>query len=121
MSGFQDNITDTVLDVQFNDISNLQEFNNKLIGIARNIQQPGGLFRVVNPARAVLNVDHFITGAWYVNGNVSVNLSSLSSNQWRLTELNLLTVTPRWGNPAIPVFICPCTLIPGSNSGWAVQ
>jgi hypothetical protein len=96
LSGFQNNITDTVLDVQFTDIGNLQEFNNELTGIVRNIQQPGGLFRVINPARAVLNVDHFITGAWYVNGNVSVNLSSLSSNQWRLTELNMLTVTPRW-------------------------
>jgi hypothetical protein len=25
-----------------------------------------------------------------------VNLSALSQNQWRVTELNLLTITPRW-------------------------
>jgi hypothetical protein len=50
----------------------------------------------VNPARLVLNVDHFITGAWYVNGNASLNLSSLTGSQWRLTELNMLTITPRW-------------------------
>ncbi|HEX6429684.1 MAG TPA: hypothetical protein VF008_18455 [Niastella sp.] len=95
-SGFQNNITDTVLDQQFTDINNLQEFNDKLIGIAANIQQPTGTFHVVNPARLVLNVDHFISGAWYVNGNVSLNLSSLSGSQWRLSELNILTVTPRW-------------------------
>jgi hypothetical protein len=96
LSGFQDNITDTVLDVKFANINNLQEFNENLVGVVGNIQQPAGLFRVINPTRAVLNVDHYITGAWYVNGNLSVNLSSLSGNQWRLTELNLLTVTPRW-------------------------
>jgi hypothetical protein len=96
LSGFHDNITDTVLDVRFSEIDDLEEFNERLNGIARNIQQPGGLYKIINPARAVLNVDHFITGAWYVNGNLSVNLSSLSGSQWRLTELNLLTVTPRW-------------------------
>ena len=96
VSGFQNNITDTVLDQQFTGINNLQEFNDKLIGIAGNIQQPAGTFHVINPARLVLNVDHFITGAWYVNGNASLNLSSLSGSQWRLSELNMLTITPRW-------------------------
>jgi hypothetical protein len=96
LSGFQDNITDTVLDVQFQDINKLQEFNEKLPGIIRNIQQPMGTFHVVNPMRLVLNVDHYISGAWYINGNASLNLSSLSGAQNRLTELNMLTVTPRW-------------------------
>jgi hypothetical protein len=96
VSGFQNNITDTVLDQRFTDINNLQEFNDKLVGIARNLQQPTGTFHVINPARLVLNVDHFITGAWYVNGNASLNLSSLSGSQWRLSELNMLTITPRW-------------------------
>lgn len=96
LSGFQNNITDTVLDTRFSDIDNLEEFNERLNGIARNIQQPAGMYKIVNPTRAVLNVDHFITGAWYVNGNLSLNLSSLSGSQWRVTELNMLTVTPRW-------------------------
>ena len=96
LSGFQDNITDTVLDVEFDDINKLQEFNDRLPGIIKNIQQPTGMFHVVNPTRLVLNVDRYITGAWYVNGNASLNVSSLSGSQWRLTELNLLTVTPRW-------------------------
>ncbi len=96
LSGFQNNITDTTLDVRFTEIDDLAEFNERLNGVARTIQQPGGYYKIVNPTRVVLNVDHFITGAWYVNGNVSVNLSSLSGGQWRLTELNMLTVTPRW-------------------------
>ncbi|WP_205509306.1 hypothetical protein [Longitalea arenae] len=95
-TGFQDNITDTVLDIRFADISNLDDFNNRVVGVAGSSQQPGGRFHVVNPTRLVLNVDHFITGAWYVNGNASLNLSSLSGSQWRLSELNMLTITPRW-------------------------
>lgn len=96
VSGFLDNITDTVLDLQFTGINNLQEFNDKLAGIAENIQQPAGTFYVVNPARLILNVDRYLFGAWYVNGNASLNLSSLSGSQWRLSELNMLTITPRW-------------------------
>jgi hypothetical protein len=96
LSGFQDNITDTVLDVQFADVSNLDEFNDRVNGIAGSITQPIGKFHIVNPTRLVLNVDHFINGAWYINGNASLNLSSLSGSQWRLSELNMLTVTPRW-------------------------
>jgi hypothetical protein len=96
LNGFQNNITDTVLDQQFDDIGKLQEFNERVIGVAGTIQQPTGFFHVINPARLVLNVDHYITGAWYVNGNASLNLSSLSGSQWRLTELNMLTITPRW-------------------------
>lgn len=96
LNGFQDNITDTVIDVRFADVSNLDEFNERVNGVAGSVQQPAGKFHIVNPTRMVLNVDHFITGAWYVNGNVSLNLSSLSGSQWRLTELNMLTITPRW-------------------------
>jgi hypothetical protein len=96
LSGFQDNITDTVLDVQFQDISKLQDFNDRLPGIIKDIHQPTGTFHVVDPMRLVLNVDHYISGAWYINGNASLNLSSLSGKQNRLTELNMLTVTPRW-------------------------
>jgi hypothetical protein len=105
VSGFQPNVTDTVVDIQFDDIHKLQDFNNVLPGIVRNIQQPTGVFPVINPARLVLNVDHFITGAWYINGNASLNLSSLSGKQPRLTELNLLTVTPRWETRRLGFFL----------------
>lgn len=96
LSGFQDNITDSVLDTRFQNIKNVQEFNERLNGIVKNITHQTGTFNVVNPARLVLNVDHYISGAWYINGNASLNLSGLSGSQWRLTELNMLTITPRW-------------------------
>jgi hypothetical protein len=105
VSGFQPNVTDTVVDIRFDNIHKLQDFNNDLPGIVKNIQQPTGMFHVINPARLVLNVDRFITGAWYINGNASLNLSSLTGSQWRLTELNMLTVTPRWETRRLGFFL----------------
>jgi hypothetical protein len=94
--GFNENITDTVIDQRFLDIQGLEAFNDSLQGVVRTIQQPNGLFRITNPTRMVLNVDRYLFDAFYINGNLSVNLSALSQNQWRVTELNLLTITPRW-------------------------
>jgi hypothetical protein len=96
VSGFQPNITDTVIDQRFLNINNFDAFNDSLVGVAKNIQQQSGKFKIVNPARIVLNVDRYLFNAFYVNANLSVNLSSLSGNEWRASELNLLTVTPRW-------------------------
>mgnify|MGYP001500473020 CR=1 FL=1 len=96
LSGFYDNITDSLIDERFLNVGSLAEFNDSLQGVVRNIQTPSGLFRVGNPARLVLNVDRFLFNAFYVNANLSVNLSSLSNNPWHVNELNLLTITPRW-------------------------
>jgi len=96
VSGFQNNVTDTVVDQRFLNIKSFDAFNDSLTGVAKNLQQQSGMFRIVNPTRLVLNVDRYLFNAFYVNANLSVNLSSLSGNEWRATELNLLTVTPRW-------------------------
>ena len=96
ISGFQNNITDSIIDNRFLHVDDLENFNDNLQGVAQNIQQPAGLFRIINPTRTVLNVDHYLFDAFYINGNLSLNLSSLSGSQWRVSELNLLTLTPRW-------------------------
>jgi hypothetical protein len=103
-SGFQSNITDSVIDEKFLHAENFQAFNDNLSGVVRNIQIPAGTFRIINPTRAVLNVDRYLFDAFYVNGNLSVNLSSLSGNQRRVTELNLLTITPRWETRQLGVY-----------------
>jgi hypothetical protein len=105
LSGFQNNITDTVVDQRFLNVKSVEAFNDSLVGVIRNIQQPTGLFNIVNPARLVINVDRYLFDAFYVNGNLSVNLSSLSGHQWRLTELNLLTITPRWETHRVGVYM----------------
>jgi hypothetical protein len=96
LNGFHENITDSVIDEKFLYVGSFEAFNDSLQGVVRNIRRPNGLFRVTNPTRMVLNVDRFLFDAFFVNANLSVNLSSLSNHQWRVTELNMLTITPRW-------------------------
>src|SRR6185312_8013787 len=71
LTGFNDNITDTVIDQRFLDIKSLASFNDSLGGVVRTIQQPNGMFRITNPTRMVLNVDKYLFDAFYINGNLS--------------------------------------------------
>jgi hypothetical protein len=50
----------------------------------------------MNPARLVVNVDKYLFDAFYVNADLSVNLTPLAKKYLYVTDLNLLTVTPRW-------------------------
>jgi hypothetical protein len=53
---------------------------------------------VLNPTRLVANVDHYLTGNFYLNAELSVNipLTFLSKSYFNVKAMNLLTVTPRW-------------------------
>jgi hypothetical protein len=95
-SGFRPGVTDRDLDEKFVDIENLKGFNDSLATIANSINQVSGKFTVLNPTRLVLNVDRYLFDAFYVNGDLSVNLTSLMKKRLAVTELNLLTITPRW-------------------------
>jgi hypothetical protein len=95
-SGFRTGTIDNNLDEKFSDIENLQGFNDSLATIVNNIGQLGGQFNVLNPARAVLNVDRYLFDAFYINGDLSVNLSTLMKKRLAVSELNVLTITPRW-------------------------
>ena len=51
----------------------------------------------MNPTRLVVNVDRFIFDAFYMNAELSLNLSSLAGNKYHhVEEMNLITLTPRW-------------------------
>lgn len=78
-------------------IRSLSVFNDSLATVVQQISQPGGQFRVLNPARLVVNVDRFLTGAFYVNAELSLNLSGVFGKKYfYVKEMNLLTVSPRW-------------------------
>jgi len=48
--------------------------------------------------RLVVNVDHYLTGNFYINAELSLNipLSSIKKSYLQVKEINLLTITPRW-------------------------
>jgi hypothetical protein len=91
-------VTDSVLDQKFNDLHNFNQYNDSLSTIVNGFNSISqGKFRILNPARAVLNIDRPLGYDFYLNLNLSINLGQiLSGHDAYDQELNLLTVTPRW-------------------------
>jgi len=96
-SGFKDDITSLDLDKKFAGIGSFRDFNDSLATIVSNIGTLAGEFDIIHPTRLIVNVDRFITHAFYVNADLSINLSQLAKKQYYyVKEMNLLTITPRW-------------------------
>ncbi|MCG7860604.1 hypothetical protein MD537_26730, partial [Flavihumibacter sediminis] len=56
-----------------------------------------GDFRIWTPTRLVLNVDRFISSAFYVNAELSVNVINLLGDQrLYVRNMNAIRLTPRW-------------------------
>jgi len=91
-------VTDVLLDRVFDStINNLGDLRDSLSKVFSNLNTFGGKFRVNHPGRLVLNVDKFIMDAFFVNADVSVDLSSLPNGpNKKVKDINLLTLTPRW-------------------------
>lgn len=74
------NVTDVLLDrVLDSTINNLGDLKDSLSGLFNNINTYSGKFRVNHPGRLVLNVDKFIGEAFFVNADISVDLSTIST------------------------------------------
>ncbi|MDE3247781.1 MAG: hypothetical protein KGO82_03920, partial [Bacteroidota bacterium] len=92
------NITNQTLDQRFDStIRSVRTFTDSLDQLV-NANYPGRQFTVVNPTRLVINVDHYLTGDFYINGELSLNipLASLKKGWLQVKETNLLSLTPRW-------------------------
>lgn len=95
-SGIASGIADTLLDDKFRTVGSLGEVNDSLATIVQNISALSGKFTVINPMRLVLNADRPLGNDFYVNAEVSLNLSSLFKKYYYVSEMNFITVTPRW-------------------------
>jgi len=96
-SGIQPNITDSALEQKFTDINSLEEANDSLATVVQTFAPLSGIFKVMNPTRLVVNVDRFLYDAFYINAEISINLSSLAGDKYHhVEEMNFITLTPRW-------------------------
>lgn len=104
-TGLRDDINDTLLDEKFRTVNSLAEINDTLTTITQSMKNLTGNFTVINPMRLVVNADRPIVENFYVNGEVSVNLSSLFRKYHSVSELNFITVTPRWETRRLGVYL----------------
>ena len=97
INGINQNINDIQINNKLDStINSIERFNDSAATIA-NIGGLGGIFRILTPARLVLNADRYVSGAFFVNAELSLNLSGVFGNKFLyVRQMNLLTVTPRW-------------------------
>jgi hypothetical protein len=100
------NISDVEVERKFASVTNIQDFNDSIALIVNSSSAIPGTFAVMNPMRMVINVDRHLFDGYYVNGELSANLSPLAGeDRLYTTGLNFLTVTPRWENRRWGVYL----------------
>jgi len=106
-SGVRTGITSVDINNKFDStINSLQIFNDSLATVANQFSSLGGVFRVINPTRLVANVDRYVQDNFFINAELSVNLSGIFGKKWfYVKEMNLLTVTPRWETRRLGVYM----------------
>jgi hypothetical protein len=98
IAAIKTNITNATLDTKFDStLNSFKTFNDSLSTIVNQAQALAGKFKVVNPMRAVINIDRYIQGNIFINAEISINIpSSFLKDYMQVKELNFLTLTPRW-------------------------
>lgn len=104
-NGFKDNITSLDLDTKFAGIDGFTSFNDSLATIVGSMDNLRGQFNILNPTRLIVNVDHYLGDDFYINADLSLNLSQLAKKQLYVRETNLLAVTPRWETRRLGVYM----------------
>jgi hypothetical protein len=95
-SSLKNDVSSLVLQEKFSGTNGVGSFNDSVATIVNNFTPLTGDFKVINPARVVINVDRYVSGNVFVNGELSVNLIPGGKKSYVLKESKFLTVTPRW-------------------------
>ena len=100
------NITNLTLDAKFDStINSFQTFNDSLATIV-NQNALGGPFKIANPMRMVINIDHYLYSHLYVNAEISLNMpGSFLKKYMQVKELNMITITPRWETKKLGAYL----------------
>lgn len=105
VAGIRPGIYDTLADDRLNGVESFEAFNDTLATLVSSMGNLRGDFKIINPARLVVNVDHYLFDAFHINGDLSINLSPLAGKRLHVTEQNLLTITPRWEIKSLGVYL----------------
>lgn len=104
-AGFADDIDGQVLTDKFRVVDNAATFNDSVATLVNTFDPLTGNFKIFTPARAVVNVDRYLSGNWFVNAELSVNLVSGNGANYAVKEPRFLTITPRWEKRKLGFFL----------------
>lgn len=96
VSSLKTDISGETLQQKFTSLSDVGSFTDSLETIVDQYSPLSGEFNIINPARAVINVDKYMWGNFYINGELSINLTQGTKDMRAVRESKLLTITPRW-------------------------
>jgi hypothetical protein len=102
----KNNISSYDLQEKFRTFHDQKVINDSMSTIVNNFAALQGMFTIMNPTRLVINVDRALPNHFFVNGELSVNLSPYLHGSYQyVQELNLLTITPRWEAKKLGVYL----------------
>ncbi len=104
-AGFIENVDGQILTDKFNGVNDVASFNDTVATLVNQIDSLQGNFKIAMPARAVINVDRYLSGNFYLNTQLSLNLASGRGNNLAVKEPAFLTVTPRWETRKLGFFM----------------
>ena len=100
------NITDSTLLQQTNNVGSLKRVRDSLANSFNIIDSLKSPLTISNPTRIILSVDRNLGNHFYVNGELSMNVFSTQPQiKLKTREINLLTITPRWEQKNIGVYL----------------
>lgn len=90
-------INDTLLENKFNDVKDIDQFNDSLATISNAFTGLAGDFIMYKPTRLVVNIDQRVRQIFFINMELTLPVISLAGkNSLYIKDMNLLAVTPRW-------------------------
>lgn len=99
-------ITDAQLENTITGANNLPDLVDSVSTLFNTVTPLTGIFTVSLPTKLVVNFDKKIKGNLFVNANVNLNLvSDASTKKLKVREFNLITLTPRWENQWLGVYL----------------
>lgn len=101
-----DDIPDNRIANIMRNVGNTQQFKDSMTALFDSIQALPTSFKIANPTRAIINVDKWMGGAFYMNAQMIVHLNSRkSTTRLHTNEMGFISITPRWETMNWGVFV----------------
>jgi hypothetical protein len=99
-------ISDAQLENTITGASNLPDLLDSVSTLFNTVTPLTGIFTVSLPTKLVVNFDKKIKANLFVNANLNLNLvSDAATKKLKVREFNLITLTPRWENQWLGVYL----------------